>query len=206
MVCATCFAQRALAQRGDPPAQRLEDLGLIDPRELPAQVVDPRLRELVGADDGPGGIEGVGDTVAPLLIVALGFQDLRVQRELVLQLLVPLLAQVGRNHDQHATLALGPELGQHQARLDGLAEPHLVGQDDASGERVAAGEQRRFDLVRIQVDLGVDERRAQGCDAVGVRPPGQLPGEELCLMRRKRGRCLHTAGYYRRRGRQAGKC
>jgi hypothetical protein len=68
-----------------------------------------------------------------MLVVALGFQNQRLQAELVLQLLVPLLAQVGRDDDEDAPLALCPALGNHQARLDGLAQTHLVGQDHALG-------------------------------------------------------------------------
>jgi hypothetical protein len=131
-----------------------------------------------------------------LLVVALGLQDLPVQRELVLELLMPLLAQVGGDDDQHATLALGPELRQHETGLDGLAQPHLIGQDHTARQRVAAGEQGRFDLVRIEVDLCVHQRRAEGLDAVGVRPPGQFPGKELGLVRRKDDFCRVSPSWH----------
>lgn len=105
---------------------------LVEDDDVPghrAQIRDLGLGELIGADDGRANVEWVGDAVTPLLVVALGLQDLPVQRELVLELLMPLLAQVGGDDDQHATLALGPELRQHEAGLDGLAQPHLIGED-----------------------------------------------------------------------------
>jgi hypothetical protein len=67
-------------------------------------------------------------------VVGLGFEDAAGQEELLGQLLIPLLAQVRRRDDQDAPLALRPLLGEHQTRLDGLAETDLVGQQRALGE------------------------------------------------------------------------
>ena len=54
-------------------------------------------------------------------------------------------------------LALGHELRHHDARLDGLPEPDLVGQHAAAaGERLER-EGRRLHLVRIEVDPGFGE-------------------------------------------------
>ena len=68
-------------------------------------------------------------------VVGLGFQDPAGQEELLGQLLIPLLAQVGRRDDQDAPLALRPLLRQHQAGFDGLAETDFVGQQRALGKR-----------------------------------------------------------------------
>ena len=54
-----------------------------------------------------------------------------MQAERVLQLLMPLLAQVGRHDDEDAALALGPALGDDQTRFDGFAQTHFIGQDYA---------------------------------------------------------------------------
>ena len=52
-------------------------------------------------------------------------------------------------------LPLADELGHHEARLNRLSQPDLVGQHAAAaGERVD-GEYRCLQLVRVQVDLGL---------------------------------------------------
>ena len=54
----------------------------------------------------------------------------RRQAELAFQLLPPLVDQPGRgDHEDPARQPAQPQLGQHQSRLDGLAQPDLVGQD-----------------------------------------------------------------------------
>jgi hypothetical protein len=45
------LSQRALAQRGDAPAQGLEGLGLVDPRELAAKAVQVAKDALVDDAD-----------------------------------------------------------------------------------------------------------------------------------------------------------
>jgi hypothetical protein len=59
----------------------------------------------------------------PLLdrsVVGLGFKDAARQEKLLLQLLVPLLAEMCGGDDQNTAFALGPSLGNHQPRFDGL--------------------------------------------------------------------------------------
>ena len=65
-------------------------------------------------------------------VVVLGLQDQAVKVELVLQFLVPLLAQVGRHDDEDTAPALGPALRDDEAGLDRLAQTHLIGQDDTA--------------------------------------------------------------------------
>ncbi|MNH02536.1 hypothetical protein D3C79_617790 [compost metagenome] len=71
----------------------------------------------------------VSDALLAKRVVALGFQNQTLQIELVLQLLVPLLAQVGRSDDQDAPTTLGPALRDDQPSLDRLTQAHLVSQD-----------------------------------------------------------------------------
>ena len=96
-------------------------------------IVSLGLRELVGTDDRTGGEQ---ERVPLLLfadrVVAFGFEDQPLQAELVLQLLMPLLAQVRRNDDEHLPPPFGPALGKDQAGLDGLAQTNLVGEDHAA--------------------------------------------------------------------------
>ena len=151
------------------------------------QVVGPGFGERVGADDRPRVVlERLRIARLARGVVTARFQDQTLQVELVLQLLVPLLAQVGRNDDEDAPLALGPVLGDDQARFDGLPQTHFVGQDDAPRQRIAAGEQGRFHLVRVEVDGGIEQRGPHRLDAVRSGAPAQLPSDVLALMGRKR--------------------
>ena len=104
--------------------------------------------ELVGANDDPVrtrthgrcGVEGVRYTILDRLSERLGLKDRGGQAELVCQLLMPLLAQIGRHDDEDVTLALGPALCDQQASLNGLTQAHLVGQDHAFREWIPRGE------------------------------------------------------------------
>ena len=81
-----------------------------------------------------------------------------MQAKFVLKLLMPLLAQVGRNDNQNAAPTLSPALQDDQPRLDGFSQPHLISQDHPFGQRVSTGKQGRIHLVRVQVDARVDQR------------------------------------------------
>ena len=50
---------------------------------------------------------------------------------------------------------LGPLLRQHEARLDGLAEADLVGEEHALAEGLSQREERGINLVRLEVDARV---------------------------------------------------
>jgi hypothetical protein len=181
---------------GEPVPQRVGDnvAGLVDISQTvrlvvddevpanPTHIVDLRLCELVGADNGSVVLEGVVDALLSPLIAALGFENDGFEGKLVLQLLIPLLAQVGRDDDQNSAAAFGPKLREHEASFDGLSQADLVGQDNTTGQGVPAGKQRRFDLMRIQIDLGIDQGVAKRLDGIPGRAPGQLPGEELALV------------------------
>jgi len=80
-----------------------------------------------------------------------------LQAELVLQLLVPLFAQVGRDHDKNLAASLGPALRDDQPCFNGFAEPHFVSEEHATRERIAAGEEGSIDLMRIKIDLRIDQ-------------------------------------------------
>jgi hypothetical protein len=107
---------------------------LVDDHEVPADAGDiVRLVpcELIGAEQDLVGIEGIGRAGGHRVVVGLGLQDATWQKELLLQLLVPLFAQIRRRYDEEAPLALGPALREDEARLDGLAEADLVREDGA---------------------------------------------------------------------------
>lgn len=143
------------------------------------------LGELVGADYRARGHQ---ERVLPLLladgVVTLGFEDQPLQAELVLQFLMPLLAQVGRDDDENPAPSLRPALRDHQARLDGLAEADFVGKDDAPRKWVAAGEEGGIDLMRVEIDLRIDQRRCQRLHGVARRAAREQPRDVLALMRR----------------------
>ena len=74
--------------------------------------------------------------------------------------------------------------------LDGFPQPDLVGQDGTTRKRGAEGEERRLDLVRVEVDLGIRQHRRQLLDAVGSATPRQFMGEVLGVVRRQ----VHRVG------------
>ena len=96
-------------------------------------------------------------------------------KELFLQLLVPLLAEVGGRDDEDSSFPLRPALREYQTRLDRLAQAHLVGKQSALGERRSEGKKGRIDLMRVQIDLrpatatakrsalSEDRRRVRSC-------------------------------------------
>ena len=113
--------------------------------------------------------------------VSLRVEDARRQVELLLQLHRPLLAQRCRANHQQPALALRPELAEHDARFDRLAEADLVGQDHALGERRLEREERGFDLVRVEIDRRVEQRHRQSIHAARG-PARQVVGEVLRVM------------------------
>jgi len=48
-------------------------------------------------------------------------------------------------------LALSPELADDEARLDGLAQPDLIGENDPARQGRAESEQRGVEMVGVQV-------------------------------------------------------
>jgi len=65
-----------------------------------------------------------------------------------------------------------------QSGLDRLAQPNLVGEHRPMRERRAEGKEGGLDLVRVQINLGIDERPGQLLDAVRRAPLGQFVREE----------------------------
>lgn len=89
--------------------------------------------KLVRADDGARVAQKrLGQPLFAQGVVAFGFENQPLQAEFVLQLLMPLLAQIGRDDDEHLAPPLRPALGDDQPGLDGFAQTHFIGQDDAA--------------------------------------------------------------------------
>ena len=136
-------------------------------------------RELVGAHDDRVLLKRVQIARTDGSVEAAGLQDGARQVELVGQLLRPLLAQVGRHDHQHLPPALGPLLRQEQPSLNRLPQPHFVGENRALGERAAEGEERRLNLVGVEIDLRVSKNRRELLDAARRAALGDLVGEVL---------------------------
>ncbi|MGI2324588.1 MULTISPECIES: hypothetical protein [unclassified Methylococcus] len=69
--------------------------------------------------------------------------------------------------------------------VDEADEAHFVSEDDAARKRVAAGEQGGIDLMRIEIHLGIDQRRGQRLHGVACRAAGEQPGDVLALVWRQ---------------------
>ena len=91
----------------------------------------------------------------------------RVDIEQVDQLGLPLAEERARNDNEDARRALGEQLGDHEARLDRLAEPDFVREDAAPFWDPSQGEHYGVDLVGVWVDasaaLGGDLAAAFAC-------------------------------------------
>ena len=67
----------------------------------------------------------------------------------------------------------------HDARLDGLAEAHLVGEHAAAGRQRVERERGRLDLVRVQVDRGVGEGPGEPGGPAAAARRERLGGDPL---------------------------
>ena len=83
------------------------------------------------------------------------------------------------------------ELGDHHARLDGLAQPDLVGEHAAAAGQRLEREGRGLDLVRIEVDPGLGERRGEPLGGAGrsaaPAPRRAAAGGSASAARRREG-------------------
>lgn len=80
---------------------------------------------------------------------------------------MPLLAQVGRDDDEHLR-----RLSAQRCEITSLprwfCQTHFVGQYDATRKRVAAGKKGGVNLMRVEIDLQIDQCQASDC---WCRPP-----------------------------------
>lgn len=97
----------------------------------------------------------------------------------------PLLAQIGRSDHQQAALPFRPLLRQQQSGFNGLPEPDFVGENRPVRKRILESEQGGFDLMRVQIDLGIGQRPGKLFDAVGRTLFGQIVCEEFRMKNRE---------------------
>ena len=178
-----------LAQRG-----RHQVVALVHDQQVPGQVrrslgntgrgeeLLPHIglaQVVVGGDDAVEGTPGIG-VHAEFSAEAVGrlpVHDLEAQGELVAEFVPPLVAERGRGEDEDAAdTAAEQQFGEDQPRLDGLAEAHVVGDQQAHarhGQRL----QQRHELVVLDPHAAVEGARhrlgAERAVAVGVEPGGE---------------------------------
>ncbi len=147
-------------------------VGLVEDHQVPRRrLQDPAHPggALQGVDAGDQAVVAGEGVRAPVGHVALGPEDLEVQVEDLVQLALPVVDQArGDHHQGPAHLAPAGQLAQDQGGLDGLAQAHLVGHQEAPGAGLGhvVGQHH---LVGQQVHPG----RGQGG---GVLDQGQAPG------------------------------
>ena len=109
----------------------------------------------------------------------LAVDHLGIEAETRPQLVAPLVAQRRRDENDGPVAPFRGQLGEHQAGLDGLAEPHLVGQHRAAGGQRREREGGCLHLMGVQVQRGVRQgRREPGRPHAAARGEG-LGGDEL---------------------------
>ena len=129
---------------------------------------------VIGGDDTAEGAPGVG-VHAQSLAQPVGFRpvdDVEGERELLPHLVSPLQPQGGRGQDEHSLYPPAQkQLAQDQARLDGLAYPHVIG-DEQVHARHTQGLEQRHQLVVLDLDGAVEGARdgqpVQGPLAIGI--------------------------------------
>ena len=175
-------AERVPGHRGDRVEEPVlvEVVGLVDDDEVPvlrrrgARHARVGGEEFVG-EDGEAGL-GEGRLGAAGLGDAVPAEQAEEGVELVEELRHPLEGEVlGHDHQHALGEAQLAQAGEDEAGLDGLAETHLVGEDEARGavgEDAAGGAH----LVREDVDAGGEER-AQAVGAAQGLEPGH-PGAQ----------------------------
>lgn len=152
-------------------------MGLIDHHQIPRCLPDVRVlstRELKRTEDDTGLVEGVEVPALNLFIEGFRFKDGKWEEELVRELLPPLLSEIGRTDDQQPPATLGPSLSEQNSGLDSLSETDLVCEDGTPGEGGAKSKQSSFNLVRIEINLSVCERRCEAVDRRRARPLRQF--------------------------------
>jgi hypothetical protein len=157
--------QRQLERVGD-DVRGLVDVaqpvGFFHHHDVPGRLMNVRgfvPGELIGADDDlPVGLKRPESAGLDRLVVGLGLENPARQKELVRQLLVPLLAKVRRRNDEDAPFAFRPLLSHHQTGFDRLPKANLIGQQETLRKRRPEGEQGGGDLMGIQVYRCVSPR------------------------------------------------
>ncbi len=94
---------------------------LVNDDEVPLDLLDVSVLapgEMIRTDDDVTLIERIEVSFPYLLIETLRFQDKGREKELVGQLLVPLLSQTGGHDDEKLSLSFGPFLGKEDAGFD----------------------------------------------------------------------------------------
>jgi len=173
---------RVLARGG-----RRGDVGLVEDEQALAralaEVVEERVlvlgpaQERVRDDEAVVRAPGVGPEAAFLPPVAdeLPRHDLEAQTEAALHLALPLKAHRGGAHDEdEARLLAEDQLLKHEARLDRLAEPHIVGDEEVRARQLQRLHERR-ELVGHQLDA----RPEGGLEAGRVRRAHRAPLERV---------------------------
>src|SRR5262249_24758190 len=90
----------------------------------------------------------------------------RREEELRFELELPLLSQGGGDDEQDAAPTLSPLLREYEACFDRLSEPDLVRQQRPSRVGRAKREERRVDLMRVEIDPRVADRTREPIDGI----------------------------------------
>jgi hypothetical protein len=108
-------------------------------------------------------------------------EDGEVEAKALSAFIGPLFPKAGRTEDEHASGgSSGSQFGDDQGCLYRLSEPHIVGNQDPAPASVEHGK-RRLELVRQQVDPGVEGASERGGRAVAEnrRPTRTPPGAHV---------------------------
>ena len=135
-------------------------------------------------------VKWIGRAISDQSVKGLRVQDYARQVEFLLEFLLPLLSEYGRDNYQDSTAAFRPPLCQDNPRFDGLTKTNFISEDSAVGQWRTKREQGCIDLVWIKINTGVGNRAGEGFDvaagtpeAQGVRPVLAVVSSTHCRVR-----------------------
>ena len=166
----------------------------IDHHKIPGNAMEDigfAFRELVGTDDDFRCLKRPQISRANRGVVGFRFEDAAGEEKFLVQLLIPLLPQIGRRDDENAPPPLSPFLGEHQAGLDCFSKADLIRKQRALGERRLEREEGRVHLMRIEVHLGIEQRARELLYAVWGAAFSQFMCDVFCVV--SRGHCAKGA-------------
>ncbi|CAN5224611.1 hypothetical protein BH10PLA2_BH10PLA2_11210 [soil metagenome] len=131
-------------------------MGFVDNDEIPGHGRHDgefRASKLIRAEDNCRLLnERVASRLLLNLAVTFCLQNDGIEKELLRQFPIPLLAKGGRNNAENATGLFRPELANYETSLNGFAEPYFVSQKGAARERRTEREEGSLDLVGVEID------------------------------------------------------
>ena len=162
-----------------------QTVGFIDDDEIPRrdhELVGMARGKLERADNDSLLLERALLALFDHFVVVARFENECRQKEFFFDLLRPLLTKVSRTNNQDEAFAFRPFLGKDEARFDGFSKTDFIGENGALGQRRLERKERGLNLVRVEIDLRVEQCSRQFFGVGNRMAPAEFMGEEFCVV------------------------